>query len=75
MISESQRDAQTPLDCSEGFYRDDSSQICVPDCYSWSQYDRNLTVAITAVVIFLAVVGSTAAVSILVISCLKRKRM
>ena len=63
------------LDCSDGFYRENSSRACIPDCYSWSQYERNLSEAITAVVILVAVVGSIAAVSNLVISFLKPKRM
>ncbi len=63
------------LECSEFFFRENGSQVCVPNCYTWSQYGRKPAMFIDGVVIFMAVIGSTAAVIILVISCLKPKRM
>jgi len=63
------------LNCSEGYYQKDSSQICIPDCYTWNLYDKSLSLTITVIVILMAVVGSTAAVSILIISFLKPTKM
>ncbi len=63
------------LECSDSFYRENGSQVCVPSCYSWSQYGRNLSIGIDAVVIFMAVIGGSASITILIISCLKLKRM
>ncbi len=76
LISEYVQSVNTSLlECSEDFFRENGSQTCVPSCYSWRQYDKKLSIGIDTAVIFMAVIGGIAAVTILIISCLKSKRM
>lgn len=65
----------TQLPCSEGFYREDPSSICVPSCFSWLQYSKAVSISIDVMVFLTAFLGFGAAVAVIVVSFLRRKRM
>ena len=57
--------------CSDMFYFDQKSLICVPQCGVWTPSSRSTAVALRATAV---AVGTVAAVCILVISCLNRQK-
>ena len=63
------------LECSEGFYREKSSILCTPSCYTWLQYRKGLSTFLDVVLIIAALVGVISAVAVIVISFMRRKRM
>ena len=67
-----------PLECREGFYREDpssASDVCLPSCHSWLEYSKQLSIFIDVVIVLSALIGFVVAILVLVISILRRKRM
>ena len=65
-----------PLECSDGFYRENGSQICIPSCYSFRLYGKKLAITVDVIVcLFIIVIGGIVSAAIQIISCLKPKRM
>ena len=64
-----------PLDCREGFYREEPGGNCLPSCYTWLQNPKAVSITIDVVLFITAFVGFWAAVAVIVISLLRRKRM
>ena len=64
-----------PFECSDGFYRENGSQICTPSCYSWHQYEKELSLSFDVSVCLITIVGTIAGTAILIIACLRPKRM
>ncbi len=65
----------SPLVCSDGFYQENGSQICIPSCSEFSQIDPVTVVVIDVLICLIAILGLVAGVVILIISCLDSKRM
>ena len=61
--------------CSEGFYIDEDTGFCTPDCGVWEEFPHNFIVAIDAVMIISAVIGLLGVAAVLVFSCISYKRM
>ena len=72
-----QRNATTIAvqECSEGFYRENGSSICIPSCHTWLQYSRGLSISYDVVVFISAFIGYLISTVIIVLSYLVRKRM
>ena len=64
-----------PFPCSEGFYCDQSTARCLPLCKEWNEYPRSTEVATDVVVILSACIGVISATVVLVLSCVRWKRM
>ena len=64
-----------PLQCREGFFRQDPSSFCEPSCHSWLQYPKAESIFIDVVVFLTAFIGFVVAIVVLVISVVRRKRM
>ena len=63
------------LECTQGFYRENESSACIPSCHNWTEYESTATIAIDVIVFIAALIGFLAAVAVLVISVVRRKRM
>ena len=63
------------LQCSEGFFRKGSSGGCMPNCFSFLQYKKGVSIFIDVVVFISAFIGFFTGLSVIVISCLRFKRM
>ena len=61
--------------CSEGFYIDENTGLCTPDCGVWEESPHNFVVGIDALVIISAVIGLLGGAVVLVFSCISYKRM
>ena len=64
-----------PLECSDGYYRENGSQICIPSCYSWHQYERRVSLAFDVVICLSAVIGGIAGILILIIAGFRPKKV
>ena len=62
--------------CSNGFYHENNSTICVPDCYTWTQYSsRSVSISVDVITFISSFVGFMASITMIVISLFKRKIM
>jgi len=75
VLSNQEASNEIDLVCSDGFFREENSSICLPSCHSWYQYSREVTIAADVVVVLSAVLGFSVAVIAIVLSCLCHKRM
>lgn len=67
---------ESSFQCTEGFYRNNSSGICLPSCYGdWIEYTRATSVAIDVIIITTAFTGFVVAVVTLIISISRREKM
>ena len=62
-------------ECRDGFYKNDTLCACLPRCDTWEQYPHSTTVASDFFVVLSATVGLIAGIAVLVISCIRWKRM
>ena len=63
------------LECSDGFYRENGSSICIPSCYDWDEFGRVNTIAIDVIFHIFVVLGTIACIFILIFGCVDSKRM
>jgi len=65
------------LQCQEGFSCSamGNTSLCLPVCGHWAQYSRGTVVAIDVAIILSAAIGVIASVAVLVVSCIRWKRM
>ena len=65
------------LQCQEGFSCSTvgNTSLCLPVCGSWKQYPDGVSLAIDVVIILSASIGFVASIAVLVISCIRWKRM
>ena len=63
------------LECRDGFYKNDTLCACFPRCDTWEQYPHSTNVASDFFVVLSAAVGLIAGIAVLVISCIRWKRM
>ena len=61
--------------CNEGFYCDEETGLCLPQCGKWKSYPDNVEMAINIAVIISATVGTIAGAVGLVLSCIQYKQM
>ena len=61
--------------CSEGFYIDEDTGLCVPECGVWEEFPHSFLVGVDAVVILSALINLLSSIVILVLSCISYKRM
>ena len=61
--------------CSEGFYIDESTGLCIPECGVWEEFPHSFVVVVDALVILSAIVYLLSGVAVLVLSCINYKRM
>ena len=62
-------------DCSEGFYRDNGSTRCIPNCYTWTQFSKSHLLFHNSTIIIAAVSGLIAAVVAAILSCFGHKEL
>ena len=69
--------ATTPelLDCSEDFYRENGSSVCVPSCHTWAVDSEDIATVLRVTVFISAVIGFLVSLMNIIISCLSYKRM
>ena len=63
------------VECRDGFYINTTLCACLPRCDTWEQYPHSTTVASDVFVVLAAIVGLIAGIAVLVISCIRWKRM
>ena len=63
------------LQCSKGFYQDNSSNVCIPSCYTLVQFSENISIFFDVMIFLSAFIGFLAAMAVIIISCLAHKRM
>ena len=63
------------LECSDGFYRENGSLICIASCYDWEKYGRVTTIAWNVIFLIFVVLGTIAVIVILIFGCVDSKRM
>ena len=63
------------LTCNEGFYLDERTGVCLPQCGEWKFYSHNVERAINITVIVSAAIAITAGTIGLVLSCIRYKEM
>jgi len=75
--SQSSEDTVTEktLECTQGFYRENGSSMCIPSCHMWTELEPTVSIAIDVIVCFAALTGFLSAIAVLVISIVRRKRM
>ena len=61
--------------CRDGFYTNTTLCVCLPRCDTWELYSRTITVVTDVFTLLSASIGFIAGVAVLVISCIRRKRM
>ena len=61
--------------CSDGFYINESSNLCVPECGVWMELPSSKSTALDVVGITSAVVYLVSGTAVVVLSCIKHKRM
>ena len=61
--------------CNEGFYINESTGLCVPECGVWEEFPHSTVVGIDAVVILSGIVYFLSGLAVLVLSCINYKRM
>ena len=68
-------DTELFLPCEENFFRENGSDTCVPECGVWSEYSYVDLVVTDMVILVSAVIGFVSSIAVLVISCIRYKRM
>ena len=63
------------LECTEGFYQENSSNICTPSCYTWKQHNKVLSIFLDMMSLTSSLIAFLAAAAVIIISCLVHKRM
>ena len=63
------------LDCSVGFYQEEDSGRCLPECGVWQIYSNRLEIGIKVLMLLLTSVGIVAGAIVLVIACIQHKKM
>ena len=68
-------DVSALRNCTERFYVDNDTGLCVPDCYTWSEYSSTDEVAyfVTDMIIFITVFIT--GVIFFILSCVRRKKL
>ena len=61
--------------CNEGFYINENTGLCVPECGVWEEFPHSFIVGADAVLIFSGIVYLLSGVAVLVLSCINHKRM
>ena len=61
--------------CNEGFYINESTGLCLPQCGKWKVYPDNVEMAVNIAVILSAAIGTIAGAIGLVLSCIQYKQM
>ena len=61
--------------CNEGFYINENTGLCTPECGVWEEFPHSFIVGVDAVVIFSEIVYFISGVAVLVLSCVSYKRM
>ena len=62
-------------ECNEGFYGDESTGVCLPQCGKWKFYPDNVEMVVDVIVIISGAIGTIAGVVGLVLSCIQYKQM
>ena len=75
IINTLRNDSDQDRTCSEGFYIDESTGLCIPECGVWEEFPHSFVVGVDAVVILSAIVYLLSGVAVLVLSCINYKRM
>ena len=60
--------------CSDGFYVS-STGLCRPECMEWEEFPHTTVVIIDVFVTLQAVVYVIAAIAVLILSCIRHKKM
>ena len=61
--------------CNEGFYRNESTGLCLPQCGKWKVYPDNIEMAVNSAVLVSAAIGTIAGAVGLLFSCIRYKQM
>lgn len=64
-----------PLVCSKDFFEERESGLCVPSCYTWSEFSSVERIAIDVLVGLSSWIGLIVAIVIIVISAVRYKSM
>ena len=61
--------------CNNGFYINESTGLCVPECGVWEEHPHSFIVGTDAAVILSGIIGILGSVTVLVLSCIRYKKM
>lgn len=67
--------SDTILPCRKDFLREEGSEVCVPDCYTWREYAESTLVVSDVVVLLSITIGLLSGVVIFGIAIRSSKRM
>ena len=63
------------LECSEDFYRENGSSICIPSCHTWAEISKDRADLNYYTIISSAVIGFLICVADITLSCIYFKRL
>ena len=61
--------------CREGFFCDNDTNECVPQCGVWSQYSHSVNTAVDTLALLSALSGVIGGVGVLIVAALRRKKV
>ena len=61
--------------CSEGFYINESTGLCLPECGVWEQFPHSFVVAYDALAFLSVLIALLGSAVVLVLSCISYKKM
>ena len=62
-------------DCSEGFYKDNGSTRCIPNCYTWTQSSKSQILFYNSIIVISCICGLIAAAVAATFSCFGHKEL
>jgi len=63
------------INCTQGFYQEKGSSVCIPSCHNWTKFEPNTSKAIDGIVLSSILVGLFAAITVIVFSVIRWKKM
>ena len=68
-------EVQGYLPCRDNFFQEQQSNFCVPHCPSWRQDSASISIVMDVVIFISYLTGLVAAISIIIISIIRRNSM
>jgi len=65
----------TPLQCRQDFFVDEAVGVCVPSCYTWTQFSHEETIVHDVVAALAAIFGFLAGLFVVAVSLYRFRKM
>ena len=63
------------LDCRQDFFRETNSSDCIPNCFTWDQLGRMVSIAVDVVTIIAAAIGFFSSIAVIIVPIVRHKSM